>query len=289
MLKKTFRKPYRTLLTKITKNVIEKHHPRIIAVVGNGQTSIARELIYHVLKSKFAVRRNLESPESEFSVPLTIIGHASYPSSAIEWVSVIIKSIYNLNKIKPYEHFLVLEINFNDNELLQDWLKITAPEVLFIVGSMSFDYSSLPTKKVVKIAMVDSTDVLAPFRLGVEQVAKYLEIDSNDVETAFQTFSLPVSKIRYLPGINESAVIDATYYYFPIKLEAVLELVDTTQNNIILFSSLKDDVALIQGKKILINPENYIPKKEDTIILRGPRTKTLQEFERFVEKTTPLF
>ncbi len=291
MLNKIFRKPYRRLLTNLTKLTLKKHQPTIIAIMGDGQTSIGREIVYHLIKTRFPARRNLESPEAEFSVPLTVLGYPSYPEHSWEWVRLLLKSYFLVKKNPPHKHFLILELNFIDPDLLSHWLKVLDPETALIVGRVPVDYSEFGIKKVVKINQTHPDDVLKPFELAVQQIGRFYNIEPNVIEQALSSFSLPSSKIRFFPGINNSVIIDATHYYFPIKLDSALELVqdDTEIGRKIVFTKNKKDInALKQHSDWLKNPKNFTPQNNDAIVLRGNKTVTMQEFEHLFASHMPL-
>jgi len=291
MLNKIFRKPYRELLAKLTAQTLHKHKPNVIVVMGDGQTSIGRELVYHMIKSKFPARRNLESPEAEFSVPLTVLGYPNYPEKHWEWVWILIKSFFLIKKNPPHKHFLILELNFIDSEILSYWLKVIAPETTLIVGKVPLDYSEFSIKKVVKISNTHPEEVLKPFEMAAQQIGRYYKLSSEEIDNAIKTFSLPSSKIRFFPGINNSIIIDATHYYFPIKLNSVLELVinDTDVGQKIIFTDNKKDIKLLKKHSGWeINPGNYTPKDNDVIVLRGNKLKNMHKFEYLFASKMPL-
>jgi hypothetical protein len=290
MLKKLLRQPYKKLLAKLTEKTIEKHQPSVIAVMGDGQTAIAREIVYHLLKQKYPVRRNLESPEAEFNIPLTVLGYPKYPYTIFEWLEVLIKNYFNLKRIGPYRHFLVLELNFVDSKILDFWLKVLKPETALIVGNVPLDYSEYEIKKVVKITRHAGKDILGPYRIAVTQLGRFYNFTPEEVEKALESFSLPQSKIRFFPGKNGTTIIDATHYYFPIALSSVLELADAQEktSRLILFSHLKADKNLVP-KDALLNPKNYQPQENDIIIIRGRRDKKLVELEKLFTTRGPLF
>ncbi len=291
MLNKIFRKPYRELLAKLTAQALYKHKPNIVAVMGDGQTSIGRELVYHMIKSKFPARRNLESPEAEFSVPLTVLGYPNYPEKHWEWFWILIKYFFLIKKNPPYKHFLILELNFMDPEILSYWLKVLKPETVLIVGKVPLDYSEFSIKKVVKISHTHPEEILKPFELAAQQIGRYYKLGSEEVEKAIKTFSLPSSKIRFFPGINSSIIIDATHYYFPINLNSVLELVinDTDVGQKIIFTfNKKDQKPLKERDDWQINPQNYDPEPNDVIILRGNKFKNMHKFEYLFASKMPL-
>ena len=107
------------------KLVIEKHKPTIIGIIGSGETSIAREVIYAVLSQAYPTRRNLESPLVEFSLPLTIIGSSDYPTTFFKWIILTARTLWQIVTVKPYHHFLVLEMSPAARLTLSYWLDIT--------------------------------------------------------------------------------------------------------------------------------------------------------------------
>lgn len=288
MFKKILRKPYKKLLKKLTTRVLQKHSPIVIVVTGDGQTSIAREMVYAVMKHTFPVRRNLESPEAEFSVPLTILGYEKYPTSGFDWILVLFRGVYNLHTLKPYKHVLVLELNFITDNLIREWLELTKPETILIVGGIPIDYTVYKFKKIIKLSSNESNNFLGPFKIAVRQIARFYNISNDKVDETYENFSLPPSKIRFFPGKNNTTILDATHYYFPIKLEAVLEMVDPQEDRIIIFSKISQDQDLLHNKKFIHNPINYKPEKNDLIILRGEKSKVIPKYESLFAKNSPL-
>jgi len=295
MLRKILRKPARKILIFLTSKVLEKHKPTIVSVMGDGQTSIAREVVYQVLSEKFPTRRNLETPEAEFSIPLTIIGYPEYPRSYLAWIKMIGKTIVQISTLKPYKHFLVLELNSTDTDILDTWLKITTSEVVLVVGKTPIDYEKYKFKKIVKISSSNSENILGPYKIAARQIAKFYEIDDSVVEKLFDTIELPNSKVRFFPGVNGSFVIDATHYYLPTKLASVLEVVDPNQeegNTVIFTDNSQDKKYLDQNTNHLsleVNPSNCAPRINDVIIIRGDRVKKLNEHKNLINMKIPLF
>ncbi len=291
LVNSVFRKPYRFLLTKLTLETLEKHRPNVIAVMGDGQTSIARETIYYVIREKYPARRNLESPEAEFSIPLTILGYPSYPKTYFEWFWLLFKVKLSLNSIKPYKHFLVLELNFVDGDLLDYWLKIIKPETALIVGGVPVDYGKYDFEKVVKIHSMQTDDILGPYKIAVTQIGRFYKINSQEIDKYMRTFSLPSSKIRYFPGENGSFIIDATHYYFPIKLEAVLDLVDYKSEEIgkyVIFTDSKKDKFHLKRSHWIVNPKNYVPERHDLVVIRGKRINKLNQLSHLFVSHKPI-
>jgi hypothetical protein len=272
-----FRLALRSALKFLVSNTIKKHKPHVIVVIGTGKTSIAREVVYAVLSAQFPTRRNIETPEAEFSIPLTILGYKKYPKSYFDWILLIFKTLLQLVVVKPYEHYLVLEVNMVRKDAIEFWLSVIKPEVLVAAGNIPDGY--LPSEGT-KIYEADESDddILIPYVQVSQKIGEHFGISESEISRAIENLSLPNSKVRFLPGANESLIIDATHYYFPQPLESVFELVEDSTNGKVIFTQNKNEIKISSDNGWQVNPENYKPKQDDAIILRGERVKVLYKF-----------
>jgi UDP-N-acetylmuramoyl-tripeptide--D-alanyl-D-alanine ligase len=125
-LMKDFIKPLIvTILTWEAKAVLARHRPYIIGVTGNlGKTS-TKDAIYAVMKDHFHVRRSEKSMNSEFGVPLTILGEKSGWNNPFHWAVIIVRSFFVIFT-KEYPTHLVLEIGADrpgDIKRITSWIK----------------------------------------------------------------------------------------------------------------------------------------------------------------------
>jgi UDP-N-acetylmuramoyl-tripeptide--D-alanyl-D-alanine ligase len=98
-----------TVITWEAKAVLVRHKPFIIGVTGNlGKTS-TKDAIYAVMKDHAHVRRSEKSMNSEFGVPLTILGEKSGWNNPLKWLIIIIRGFF-VPFAKDYPTHLVLEI-----------------------------------------------------------------------------------------------------------------------------------------------------------------------------------
>ncbi len=113
------------ILTWEAKLVLARHKPFIIGVTGNlGKTS-TKDAIYAVMKGHFAVRRSQKSLNSEFGVPLTILGEKSGWSNPVRWAMILFRGLF-VPFSKNYPTHLVLEIGADrpgDIKSITEWLK----------------------------------------------------------------------------------------------------------------------------------------------------------------------
>lgn len=103
---------------------MSKHKPFIIGVTGNlGKTSTKDSIVAAL--SSLSVRGTEKSQNSEFGLPLTIIGEKSGWGNVFKWVYVICCGAIVYFK-KDYPKYLVLEIGADhkgDIETVTKWLK----------------------------------------------------------------------------------------------------------------------------------------------------------------------
>jgi UDP-N-acetylmuramoyl-tripeptide--D-alanyl-D-alanine ligase len=114
-----------TLLTWEAKLVLKRKKPFIIGVTGNlGKTS-TKDAIYSVMKDHFNVRRSQKSMNSEFGVPLTILGEKSGWSNPLSWFGILFRGLF-VSLDEEYPTHLVLEIGADrpgDIESITKWVK----------------------------------------------------------------------------------------------------------------------------------------------------------------------
>ena len=121
------------MLTLISKGILWRYKPKIIAVTGNlGKTS-TKDAIYTVLKNEGSIRRSEKSFNGDFGIPLSIIGAKSGWGSTMAWFNVI---LIGLGKIivfdKTYPKTLVLEVGADkpgDISSVAKWLR---PDIVVI-------------------------------------------------------------------------------------------------------------------------------------------------------------
>lgn len=114
-----------TILTWQAKLVLAKKKPFIIGVTGNlGKTS-TKDAIYSVMKDHMNVRRSQKSMNSEFGVPLTILGQKSGWGNPLLWIVIIFKGFF-VPFEEDYPTHLVLEIGADrpgDIKNITSWIK----------------------------------------------------------------------------------------------------------------------------------------------------------------------
>ncbi|MFC1700762.1 UDP-N-acetylmuramoyl-tripeptide--D-alanyl-D-alanine ligase [Patescibacteria group bacterium] len=108
------RKILQYILKILSKIIIWKYDPEIIAITGSVGKTNTREAIYRVLKKQFRVRRNIKNYNNEIGVPLTILGQDLSPemkfSSLFSWLKIFLKAGLTIIWDNNYPEILILEM-----------------------------------------------------------------------------------------------------------------------------------------------------------------------------------
>ncbi len=274
ILRKISRRSLRIILKYLCLTVIGKHRPDIIAIIGSGPTGIIREAVYTLLHESYPVRRNLESPESEFSVPLTILGYSKYPENGLQWLTLIFRVFRQWLTTKPYFHILVLEMGTENMESLSYWLEITQPKFIVVSGQAKI-LESFHTGKSTVINCPAGLDNLKHSDEAVSALASYYHIPEEQVRELPEKVTLPISRITLRQGKGKKLILDSTYYYYPSPLKAVMEVAEALPAPIVYL--LDDNLVRKEGPQIkdtVVSAGQIAEiRKYKTIVVRGQKTK----------------
>ena len=110
--------------------ILKRYRPQVVAITGSiGKTS-AKEAIFCVLKSSFAVRKNEKNYNNEIGLPLTILGAETGGKSFVKWGLIFLKwlGFIFLPLGRMYPKVLVLEMGADrpgDIKYLTDFIHPT--------------------------------------------------------------------------------------------------------------------------------------------------------------------
>lgn len=98
------------ILNYLSKQRLAKYKPYVVGITGNVGKTTTKDYIYAVLKhGGIQVRATQKSFNSEFGVPLTILGEDNPWDSAFGWAKIVVRHFF-LNYLKEnYPKVLVLE------------------------------------------------------------------------------------------------------------------------------------------------------------------------------------
>lgn len=266
-----FRIALRNILAIYVRIAIKKHKPTIITVVGENHSSILREALYTIFSTSKNTRRNLERTESEFSIPLSVLGNLNYPKNIWHWATFLIKTAFQLVYIKPYKHCLIIQLNFINKKIFKFWLYALSPSLILNTGLDNEEirkYNSLKISQK-EISELQNGNLSEKFKT----INRQFNIDNKKAEKALSEMQTPGSRIKIIAGKNNSVIIDARHFYYPPSLQAILEIAEALPGNKHFFSSIKTDY-------------NHIPKsykttkdieKNSVYIFRGTKDQFLPE------------
>ncbi|MDD4289868.1 MAG: Mur ligase family protein [Patescibacteria group bacterium] len=117
------------ILRILSKLILKKYKPEIIAITGSVGKTSAKEAIGQILSKKFKVRRTSGNLNNEIGVPLTIIGFTKSPNkSFFGWILVFIKAASLLIfRDRKYPTKLIIEMGADhpgDIEYLVDFTAV---------------------------------------------------------------------------------------------------------------------------------------------------------------------
>jgi UDP-N-acetylmuramoyl-tripeptide--D-alanyl-D-alanine ligase len=124
-MKNIFKKIVLYIVTLEARLVIKKYKPHVIAVTGNiGKTS-TKDAVFSVLREDVSVRASQKSFNSDFGVPLTILGESTGWSNFFAWFSIIARGAELVLFTEDYPSVLVLEVGADapgDIKKIASWL-----------------------------------------------------------------------------------------------------------------------------------------------------------------------
>jgi hypothetical protein len=249
-----FRKLLRKILAFLVKATLKKHRPIIIFVKGNKYTSVVSDLLYKASINKFNPRKSLERTESEFSIPLSILGYLYYPKNNFEWIKILIRSFIQLIWISPYKHLLIIEIREITPSIYKFWLDIIQPSFIIDTKSISLsEFNEIYENKIPK----SIEKALAKLKISAKEALENINLEIAPSSTRFKIVMLA----------DQNILIDARYYYHPPVLESVLEAATS-----------------FEGTKYLILDKNI--SREDQKLLEKFQTKLISDTDEIDKSTT---
>ncbi|KKS89482.1 MAG: UDP-N-acetylmuramoyl-tripeptide-D-alanyl-D-alanine ligase, partial [Parcubacteria group bacterium GW2011_GWC1_43_11b] len=107
--------------------IIKRYQPKVVGVTGSVGKTSTKDAIAKVLAVKYQVRKSEKSYNSEFGLPLTIIGAKSAWNSSLGWLEIIARGLWVAISGQKYPEWLVLEVGADrpgDIKNVVKWLPI---------------------------------------------------------------------------------------------------------------------------------------------------------------------
>ncbi len=124
--KDIFRKIILLIITTEAKLILKKYKPKIVAVAGSVGKTSTKDAVYTALSSTFHTRKSEKSFNSDFGVPLTILGVGNGWYDPVVWIKNILIGLNLLIFREKYPEWLVLEIGADrpgDIASLMSWIQ----------------------------------------------------------------------------------------------------------------------------------------------------------------------
>lgn len=292
-----------TILTWEARLVLRRRKPKIVCVSGSVGKTSTKDAIAAVLATRYSTRKSEKSYNSDFGVPLTILGLHTGWNSPLAWMENLIVGAYEVVAPGAYPEWLVLEVGadkpgeirnishwlpcdiavltaFPDNpvhveffssenalfeEDLQVAYKLGSDQVVVVNGDdkniarylanikasvMTFGFGktndwwaspeTLDYDTAGKVTGLSTTvhqgsemfELHAEGLLGAHQlyallaalaVGELCQVSPMLALEALREFQGPPGRLRIIPGIKDTTIIDDTYNASPVAVEAGLK------------------------------------------------------------------
>ncbi len=131
-MKTFFRTIIASILAVLARAIIAKYKPKIVMVTGSVGKTSTKDAVAAALAPSFDVRASEKSYNSEFGVPLTIIGAGNPWFDVIAWLRVIEEALLLIFTKGVYPELLVLEVGADRPNDLKQILKIATPDAVVV-------------------------------------------------------------------------------------------------------------------------------------------------------------
>jgi UDP-N-acetylmuramoyl-tripeptide--D-alanyl-D-alanine ligase len=123
-----------TIITFEAKLVLLRYKPRIVAISGTVGKTSTKDMIYHIMSESFDVRKTKKSLNSEFGIPLTILGQESGWDSPLKWLKIIVSGFVQIFYSPNYPKWLVIETGIDRPGDMDKTAKFLKPEIAVITA-----------------------------------------------------------------------------------------------------------------------------------------------------------
>lgn len=118
-----------SILAALASRVIRRYQPVVVGITGSVGKTSTKEAIFTVLKTKYRVRRSEKSFNTEFGLPLTILGASHAGRNPFVWAKVLAAGVWQLISRVPYPDILVLEFGVQAPGDMDYLLRIAPPRI----------------------------------------------------------------------------------------------------------------------------------------------------------------
>jgi len=140
-MKNFFKKIVLTIITFQAKFILKKNKPFIVAITGNLGKTTTKDMIVAAIKNDLRdkvsgenlVLGSKKSMNSEFGIPLTILGMESGWNSILSWITIILAGFSRMLD-KYHFKYLVLEVGADSPNDIKKVCEYITPDVVVLTG-----------------------------------------------------------------------------------------------------------------------------------------------------------
>lgn len=131
-MKKLLKAPVAMLLAMLARAIINKYNPTIVMITGSVGKTSTKDAVAAALGDHFYLRASEKSYNSEFGLPLTVIGAKNPWENPAAWFSVFQEALALVMLPSHYPKLLVLEVGADRPGDLARILRIAKPDVVVV-------------------------------------------------------------------------------------------------------------------------------------------------------------
>lgn len=120
---------YRLLVTLAKIRLKRLHGVKIIGITGSAGKTTTKDAVYTVLSNHYRVIANKKSYNTEFGMPLTVLGAEAGFSSPVLWAKNIFKALFNTFFSREKVDYFVLEMGVDKPGDMQNLTSIIKPDI----------------------------------------------------------------------------------------------------------------------------------------------------------------
>lgn len=131
-MKSILRSIFASVLAVLARGVVRKYRPKIVMVTGSVGKTSTKDAVAAALSEGFFVRKSEKSYNSEFGVPLTILGAKNPWENPLAWLKLFGEAVLLRFTPNIYPSVLVLEVGADRPGDLAKILNITLPDAVVV-------------------------------------------------------------------------------------------------------------------------------------------------------------
>lgn len=124
------------LLTGLSRRIVKKYNPKVIAITGSYGKTSSREAIYAILNDELSENIRMTEGElnGEWGMHISVIGAHNPSGSIIRWIGIAIKGVMLLLVKRTYPDILLLEMAADHPGDIEYLVSIAPPDIAVLTG-----------------------------------------------------------------------------------------------------------------------------------------------------------